>query len=234
MKKLIKTLIISLFAVNSFAQKTFTEQLFRIEMKEYFDKGTEYLKKCPTEFVLIQYDGTTLSRDKWMSYTQGGKTLSYEFSDVTIKQVGSSALVTGKSKHSHIISNGKQADYNEEFSYTFVEQNGKWLMTSQRGTPIPISPKPIKSIIYHKVEDYAKWKAGFDSAYEFRKGYGEVSHESGTLADDPKTVYVIQEWKTMEGLKGILANPKLKEEMGKAGVISAPTLLIFDEKAKGN
>lgn len=45
----------------------------------------------------------------------------------------------------------------------------------------------IKTLMYHKVEDFAKWKEAFDGFSEFRKSAGEQSYSVGTLLNEPNT-----------------------------------------------
>lgn len=88
-----------------------------------------------------------------------------------------------------------------------------------------------KTIIYHKVTDFKKWKEVFDSVEPMRREAGELRYEVGTVHDDPSVVYVINEWSSLEACQSFFSNPKLAEAMQHAGVIEKPTELILDQLA---
>ena len=62
----------------------------------------------------------------------------------------------------------------------------------------------IKTLMYHKVENFAKWKKAFDSFSEIRKAAGERSFSVGTIHNEPNTAYVINEWDSMEASQAFL------------------------------
>ena len=233
MKKQLITLVLSLvFGTAAFAQSTFTEQTFNTIMEGYKKDPAKFLRNDVTADFFIVNDGNTSNAETVAGWNDACTENLNEWSDVKVHQYGNTAVATCEWKQAHHWKTGNWARFSNLTSAVFTYQNNKWVLASWAFLPLKLSPKPIKSVIYHKVEDYAKWKAVFDAALGFRQEFGELSAESGTLADDPKTVYVIQEWKTRENMQKIFASPKLKEEMGKSGVVSAPTILILNENAK--
>lgn len=91
----------------------------------------------------------------------------------------------------------------------------------------------VKSFMYHKVQNFEKWKAAFDSFIELRKKAGEIDYSVGTLQNEPNTAYVFNTWGSIEQLEAFLGADELKEAMGAAGVLEAPTVIILDEVNKG-
>ncbi|MFN8355850.1 MAG: antibiotic biosynthesis monooxygenase [Spirosomataceae bacterium] len=88
----------------------------------------------------------------------------------------------------------------------------------------------VKTMVYHKVADFTKWKAVFDSISEVRKAAGELNAEVGTLHDDPDTVYVLNEWTSLEAARAFYNSPDLAAGMQAAGVIEAPHFLFLNKK----
>ncbi len=91
----------------------------------------------------------------------------------------------------------------------------------------------IKTVMYHKVEDFSKWKEAFDNFSDVRKSAGELSYSVGTAYDEPNTAYVINEWNSIEEFMAFFDSPKLSEAMKSAGVLEPPHTLILQEINKG-
>jgi len=73
-------------------------------------------------------------------------------------------------------------------------------------------------IIRHKVEDYAKWKRGYDEGDWLRKQHGityaSVHHEES----NPNDIIVVHQFKDMKGAKDFAnAVPAIMEEIGLIG-----------------
>lgn len=86
-----------------------------------------------------------------------------------------------------------------------------------------------KSLIYHKVKDYDKWKEAFDEFQPIREANGELSYEVGILEDDPNTVYVLNTWKSKDDYNKFKETAALKDKMNEAGVREAPTFLYLNQ-----
>tara|TARA_R100001369_G_scaffold48565_1_gene75098 strand:+ start:59075 stop:59773 length:699 start_codon:yes stop_codon:yes gene_type:complete len=86
-----------------------------------------------------------------------------------------------------------------------------------------------KSLIYHKVKDYDKWKEAFDEFLPIREANGELSYEVGILEDDPNTVYVLNTWKSKDDYNKFKETAALKDKMNEAGVSEAPTFLYLNQ-----
>ncbi len=91
----------------------------------------------------------------------------------------------------------------------------------------------IKTLMYHKVEDFEKWKKAFEQFFHFRKSSGERSFSLGTLHNQPNTAYVINEWESPEVFQKFVNSPDLANAMKSAGVVEKPHLLILQEVENG-
>ena len=91
----------------------------------------------------------------------------------------------------------------------------------------------IKSVMYHKVSDFNKWKEAFDGFFEFRKSKGELSYSVGQLHGQSNNAYVINEWQSVENLQQFVESTELREAMKSAGVLEQPHTLILEEVDRG-
>ncbi len=139
-------------------------------------------------------------------------------------QFDGSAIVTGTYHQNGRSVKGDRVSVDGAFTNTAVKENGQWKTSRQKLTGL------TKTVIHHKVADYATWKKSFDRFYNERSMAGELSAEVGTLQDDPGTVYVINEWASPEAAQAFFARPELAAAMQKAGVTGKPTMLILSKK----
>ena len=81
----------------------------------------------------------------------------------------------------------------------------------------------------HKVENFAKWKTGFDLGENMRKELGITIKGVFQSVEDENHVTVISEMPSPEIAKAVLSNPELKAAGQKAGVISAPEIKMLNQ-----
>ena len=141
-----------------------------------------------------------------------------------VPQFDGSVIVTGAYHLNGRSVKGDRVVVDGAYNNTAVKENGQWKISQMKLTGL------TKTMIYHKVADYAAWKKGFDMFYNERNMAGELSAEIGTLQDDPSTVYVINEWASPEAAQAFFARPELASAMQKAGVTGKPTMLILSKK----
>jgi quinol monooxygenase YgiN len=73
------------------------------------------------------------------------------------------------------------------------------------------------------VEDYDKWRAGFDSRDDFRRERGHTGNfQIFRDLQNPNTVTEILEWENVEKAQAFLNDPMLQRAMQSLGVIGAP------------
>ncbi len=76
--------------------------------------------------------------------------------------------------------------------------------------------------ITHNVKDYAKWRPAFDADSTNQKAAGLQTLAVGRDADSTNRILIAFKVSDMAKAKAMEADPKLKETMTKAGVISKP------------
>lgn len=81
----------------------------------------------------------------------------------------------------------------------------------------------------HKVEDFTKWKQGFEAGADMRKELGIIIKGVFQSVEDENTVTVISEMASPETAKAILSSPELKAAGQKSGVISVPEIKILKQ-----
>jgi ketosteroid isomerase-like protein len=141
-----------------------------------------------------------------------------------VPQFDGSAIITGTYHLNGRAVKGNRVTVDGAYTNTAVKENGTWKISRMTLTPI------TKTVVYHKVADYTAWKKGFDMLYNERSIAGELSAEVGTLAEDPGTVYVINEWASPDAPKAFFASSALATAMQKLGVTGKPTVLILSKK----
>ena len=81
----------------------------------------------------------------------------------------------------------------------------------------------------HKVENFAKWKQGFDAGADMRKQLGINITGVFQSIEDENCVTVISEMESPETAKAVLSSSALKEAGQKSGVISAPEIKMLKQ-----
>jgi quinol monooxygenase YgiN len=82
-------------------------------------------------------------------------------------------------------------------------------------------------LIKHPVEDFEKWKAGFDAFHDTRKSGGEKSYQIFRTIDDPNNVVALFEWDDIDNARAFLNSSELKDAMEQAGVSGQPEITIM-------
>jgi hypothetical protein len=73
-------------------------------------------------------------------------------------------------------------------------------------------------IIRHKVEDYTRWKRGYDDADWLRKQHGITYASIHREESDPNDIIAVHRFKNMKGAKDFAkAVPSLMREIGVIG-----------------
>jgi quinol monooxygenase YgiN len=77
--------------------------------------------------------------------------------------------------------------------------------------------------VHHTVEDYARWREGFDKHAPTRQAAGATDEVYVMqTVDNPNEITVILGWSDVEKAKAFTQSPDLKEAMEKAGVTGPP------------
>lgn len=88
-------------------------------------------------------------------------------------------------------------------------------------------------LIKHKVEDFEKWKKGFDDFIETRRASGEKNWQIFRVEDDSNNVFALFEWDGMENAKAFTNKQELREAMQTAGVQGQPEIFFLNQADSG-
>jgi quinol monooxygenase YgiN len=83
--------------------------------------------------------------------------------------------------------------------------------------------------VRHSVEDYAKWREGYDNHAAARQA-GGATDEAYVMrnVDDPNEITIILGWSDVEKAKAFTQSASLKEAMQKAGVTGPPEVRFLE------
>ncbi|MBI3883955.1 MAG: cyclase [Sphingobacteriales bacterium] len=87
----------------------------------------------------------------------------------------------------------------------------------------------VTVILTHEVRNFSEWKTGFDTGAGLREQNGVKINGVYNSVENPNLVTVITEFPSVEAVKGFMANPALKSDMEKAGVVGAPEVKILNK-----
>ncbi|HUQ63877.1 MAG TPA: hypothetical protein VM121_08990 [Acidimicrobiales bacterium] len=82
--------------------------------------------------------------------------------------------------------------------------------------------------IAHRVADFDSWKAVFDEHGAIRKAHGAVGHRVLRRSDESNTVMVLTEFGDRSQAEAFLADPSLRDAMGRAGVDGVPEITFWE------
>ncbi len=85
-----------------------------------------------------------------------------------------------------------------------------------------------------KVENYEKWKAGYDASIEQRKAAGEISFRVFRNVDEPNSVTVLSVQESAEKIRAFINSPDLKTRMKQAGIIEMGQMFFLEEMDSGS
>jgi heme-degrading monooxygenase HmoA len=84
-------------------------------------------------------------------------------------------------------------------------------------------------LVQHSVDDYTKWKTGFDENAEIRKAAGSKGASVFRNADNPDQVTVLLKWDNLKNARAFAGSDELREAMQSAGVKGQPSVYFLDE-----
>ncbi len=107
------------------------------------------------------------------------------------------------------------------YSNTMIEENGQWKIARSVVTRL------VKTMVYQKNVDPAEWKSALTNALQ---GSGVLNMESGHAQGDPKSVYAILEWTSIEVARAFFANPDWQNTLRQTGMREKPLVVFLDGK----
>ena len=80
----------------------------------------------------------------------------------------------------------------------------------------------VRMFVHHRVEDYPRWREGYDAFDEERRGLGVTDDGVFRGVEDPNDVTVFHDFATDDEARAFAESARLREVMGEAGVLGAP------------
>lgn len=84
-------------------------------------------------------------------------------------------------------------------------------------------------LIRHNVQEFTKWRAGYDAHRPVRQQYGCLGERLFRTSDSPENVIVLLEFDTYQNARRFVASDNLREAMQNAGVIGTPHFHFIEE-----
>jgi hypothetical protein len=78
--------------------------------------------------------------------------------------------------------------------------------------------------VRHQVSDYAGWKKVYDDFDARRRELGVTAQAVYRAADNPNDVTATHEFASIDAAQKFAASEDLRQAMGSAGVVGAPTI----------
>ena len=218
MKKLLLNAFFLGCTTLAFAQAAFTQKTFN-DMMQGFQTGSEEFLKTQflPDFLLVGSTGVVFTLPEFMAFTKGGTTLTSDFSNVKIRQYDKTAIATGIWAHSHRLKNNNVVAYKELFTYTFVEQKGKWLAVSAQHSVGPtVLAEEEAAVKKALVDERNVFHAGDkDGMFKFWKNdprtFVMASYNNGQLVDmnNERVQKAISDFKPNDQSTGTIADSKV-------------------------
>ncbi len=83
-------------------------------------------------------------------------------------------------------------------------------------------------LVRHKVKDFAKWKAVYDSVDAFHRKAGVKSAQVLHGADDPNEIVILSEFESLSKAREFALLDELKKIMEQAGVADRPDVYFLE------
>ena len=87
-------------------------------------------------------------------------------------------------------------------------------------------------LVRHKVDDYERWKPGFDEHGATRRESGGKGGYLFRNAEDPNETVILLEWDNLENARRFAQSEDLRETMQRVGVADRPDIYFREEVEK--
>ena len=99
---------------------------------------------------------------------------------------------------------------------------------SADAAPSASAPMLPTLLVRHQVEDYARWKAGFDAHSVARSAAGSRGGRLYRNADDSTEVVIAVQFETLDQARAFAGSDDLRETMAELGVADQPDVYFLD------
>ncbi|HLI64565.1 MAG TPA: hypothetical protein VKV05_14315 [Terriglobales bacterium] len=87
----------------------------------------------------------------------------------------------------------------------------------------------VHVLVRHKVANYNRWKEAFDSHLSARKHAGETGFRLFHSAGDPREIFLLFDWQTLDEARKFMNSAELRDAMQKAGVVGTPEIQYLED-----
>jgi hypothetical protein len=87
----------------------------------------------------------------------------------------------------------------------------------------------VRMYVRHEVDDYTKWRKGYDDFDQKRTEMGVRSHGVYRSVDDANDVTAYHDFDSIDAARSFAESADLKDAMQNAGVASAPQIWFVEE-----
>jgi heme-degrading monooxygenase HmoA len=85
------------------------------------------------------------------------------------------------------------------------------------------------AIVRATVEDFDKWKKGFDEAASVRKAYGSKGVRVFRSVEKPNEVIILGEYEDLQKARQMFQSQEFREATQRSGVAGKPDVTLADE-----
>jgi heme-degrading monooxygenase HmoA len=87
----------------------------------------------------------------------------------------------------------------------------------------------VHVLVHHKVADYGRWKAVFDSDLSARKRAGEIGFRVFHNTEDANDIFLLSDWESADEARKFMNSSELRDRMQRAGVQGAPEVRFLED-----
>jgi quinol monooxygenase YgiN len=87
----------------------------------------------------------------------------------------------------------------------------------------------VHVLVRHKVADFGRWKAVFDSGLSERKHAGETGFRLFHNLDDAHDIFLLLDWESADQARKFMNSSQLQDRMQQAGVQGTPQIEYLED-----
>lgn len=192
MKNLITILLI--IPVLVFGQSKFTEATFADFNKKFKANPIETLKNNASEkLIYVLGNGRSSGYQELIAFYGANTENERTFPELTIYQVGNTAVATGVVDHSYFPINNpsKLSHWVGKFTYTYGFEKGKWLLVSAQHTDFqePFTKETLNEILEeYKTDSKAFFNKYLSSDFRYTNQQGSYQYQKEFLGGTAQSI----------------------------------------------
>ena len=147
---------------NAIAPNTFDEATFNAMIARWGNDPAGFVKnECDTKFIFTDGNGKSYNYQQALdTYSNFIPNIDKKVENLKVWQSGTTGIATGKTIEGYKFKDGTSYIYIGIFTYTFSQQNGKWVLASAQHTdykaPVADDEVAIKNVIMKETDEFKK------------------------------------------------------------------------------